>query len=68
MKTQPLLLSLLMMLATGLNASAGTAFLEKGETVRVMPVGDSIRPPLSPFPVPPMTPPAKSKFLSDQRA
>jgi len=25
------------------------------------------RPPLSPFPVPPMTPPAKSKFLSDRR-
>ena len=25
-----------------------------------------IRPPLSPFPVPPMTPPAKSKFLSDR--
>ena len=24
------------------------------------------RPPLSPFPVPPMTPPAKSKFLSEE--
>jgi len=27
---------------------------------------DARRPPLSPFPVPPMTPPAKSKFLSEK--
>lgn len=33
MKTQPLLLSLLVMLATCLSASAGTAFLEKGNNV-----------------------------------
>ena len=52
-------------------ASKSTALATSNGKIKASPLARRIaaergRPPLSPFPAPPMTPPAKSKFLSEQ--